>query len=146
MRAVFITTAIIGLFLLGTANGWLAHEQNFLMDRPEVGNVPEAVDALDEVNAARAAKHLSPYLRDEGLTTGAKKAASYRADHLCGGHTRDDFKFLPDGVTARCAGCAAWPESLGWGACETYSTKYRYAGAAWARGRDNKRYMHAFYR
>lgn len=126
--------------------GCKAHENNWLIDRPEFGSVPEAHDALDEVNVARKAKGLLPYLRDDGLTKAAKAAASYRADRLCAGHTKSDFKFVPNGTEAKVAGCAAWPESWGWGACATYDRQYTYAGAAWARGRDKKRYMHLFCR
>lgn len=102
-------------------------------------------DALDEVNAARAAKHLPPFVRDAGLTQGAAGAATYRAEHKIAGHTRNDFAFLPPYVKADAAGCAAWHPRDGWGACCTYD-KYKYAGAAWCVGKDGRRYMHLFVR
>lgn len=106
---------------------------------------PIAHDALDEVNAARAARGLPPFKRDAGLTTAAKNAASYRAARLIRGHTRNDFAFVPEGTTARAAGCAAWPKRDGWGACCTYE-RWTWAGAAWAEGRDGRRYMHLYVR
>lgn len=138
----------MALAMLSFVAGCLAHERNqwAFFAPPEFGSVPEATDALDEANAARAAKRLPPFKRDNGLTEAAKKCASYRADHLCGGHTKNDFAFIPNGTKAEVAGCAAWPESWGWGACETYRRSYQHAGAAWAKGRDRKRYMHLFLR
>jgi len=105
----------------------------------------ESIDALDEVNAARVARGLKPFIRDDNLTAGARNVAQFRAERLCAGHTSNDFSGLPVGVTASASGCAAWPVSLGWGSCCTYEN-YRYAGAAWCMGRDGKRYMHLFVR
>jgi hypothetical protein len=102
-------------------------------------------DALDEVNAARAARGLRPFVKDDGLTAGAINVADFRAARLMAGHTSNDFAGLPEGYTASAAGCAAWEPSMGWGACCTYEN-YRYAGAAWAIGRDGRRYMHLFVR
>ena len=102
-------------------------------------------DALAEVNAARAARGLTPFIKDPELTAGAINVADFRATRLIAGHTSDDFAGLPAGCTARAAGCAAWEPSLGWGACCTYEN-YRYAGAAWAMGRDGRRYMQLFVR
>jgi hypothetical protein len=102
-------------------------------------------DALDEVNIARAARGLPPFLEDTDLTEGARSVAAYRADHLIAGHTGNDFAFLPAGAQATASGCAAWPEHFGWGSCCTYE-RWRYAGAASVRGRDGKRYMHLFVR
>jgi hypothetical protein len=102
-------------------------------------------DALDEVNAARAARGLRPFTKDDDLTAGAINVADFRAERLIAGHTANDFGGLPEGCTARAAGCAAWEPSMGWGACCTYEN-YRYAGAAWAMGRDGRRYMHLFVR
>lgn len=105
-------------------------------------------DALAEVNAKRAAKGLRPYLRDEGLTVAARAAAAFRAARLMFGHTtggRGDFQFLPPGVHAASAGCAAYPPSFGWMSCDVYDN-YTYAGAAWVMGRDGKRYCHIFVR
>jgi hypothetical protein len=102
-------------------------------------------DALDEVNATRAARGLRPFIKDDGLTAGAINVADFRAARLMAGHTSNDFAGLPEGYTARAAGCAAWEPSMGWGACCTYEN-YRYAGAAWAMGRDGRRYMHLFVR
>jgi hypothetical protein len=102
-------------------------------------------DALDEVNATRAARGLRPFIRDDYLTMGAKNAAQYRAAHLMEGHTSNDFSALPAGGNATAAGCAAWEPSMGWGACCTYEN-YTYAGAAYVFGRDGRRYMHLFVR
>jgi hypothetical protein len=102
-------------------------------------------DALAEVNAARAARGLRPFLKDDNLTAGAINVAEFRAARLMAGHTANDFGGLPVGCTASAAGCAAWEPSFGWGACCTYDN-YTYAGAAWAVGRDGRRYMHLFVR
>jgi hypothetical protein len=102
-------------------------------------------NALEEVNAARAARGLRPFIEDEDLTAGAINVADFRAERLMAGHTSNDFAGLPEGTRARAAGCAAWEPSLGWGACCTYEN-YTYAGAAWAIGRDGRRYMHLFVR
>jgi hypothetical protein len=102
-------------------------------------------DALTEVNAARAARGLRPFIKDEELTAGAINVADFRAERLMAGHTSNDFAGLPAGCTAPAAGCAAWEPSFGWGACCTYDN-YTYAGAAWAMGRDGRRYMHLFVR
>jgi len=105
----------------------------------------ESTDALEEVNAARAARGLRPYILDDGLTTAALGAARFRAAHHLAGHTANDFHYLPDGAHASSAGCAAWHDSWGWGSCCTYDG-YTYAGAAWVRGSDDRRYMHVFVR
>lgn len=105
----------------------------------------EATDALDEVNAVRAKAGLHPYRRDKNLTIAAKRAAAYRADRLIAGHCNNDFSFLPQGSHAQAAGCAAWEPRMGWGSCCTYE-RWRYAGAAWKKGRDGRRYMHIFVR
>jgi len=105
----------------------------------------EATDALDEVNAARAARGLSPFLKDENLTAGAKAAAQWRAERLMTGHAPNDFAFLPTGSTATSAGCAAAEPSWGWLSC-CYLDNWAYAGAAWVMGSDGRRYMHLFVR
>jgi uncharacterized protein YkwD len=102
-------------------------------------------DALAEVNAARAARGLKPYIRDDGLTAGAINVADFRAKALCQGHTANDFGGLPIGCRASSAGCAAWAPEQGWGACCTYEN-WTYAGAAYAVGRDGRRYMQLFVR
>lgn len=99
-----------------------------------------ATEALDEVNAARKKRGLPPFIKDEELTKVAMKLAIHRAERLIGGHV-NDFSFLPKGVKADSFGCGALPDSWGWGTCCTYDN-YRYAGAAWMRGKDRKRYMH----
>jgi hypothetical protein len=104
-----------------------------------------AEDALAEVNAARAARGLRPYVKDDNLTVGAKNVADFRAARLMAGHTGNDFAGLPAGCTAIAAGCAAWEPSWGWGACATYEN-HTYAGAAWSMGTDGRRYMHLFVR
>ena len=107
--------------------------------------VAGASECLAEVNAVRAARGLPPFVEDPALTAAARAAADYRAAHRLAGHTRNDFAFLADGVKADAAGCAAWAPDWGWGACCTFE-KWKYAGAAWTPGTDNKRYMHLFVR
>jgi hypothetical protein len=102
-------------------------------------------DALDEVNATRTARGLRPFIRDEGLTQAAQQAAAFRASRRMFGHTSNDFSFVPSGCSATAAGCAAWPPSLGWGACCTYDN-HTYAGASYSYGSDGLRYMHLFVR
>ena len=97
------------------------------------------------MNAVRAARGLPPYIRDDNLTLAAASCAEYRAARLMAGHTSNDFAALPAGTSATAGGCAAWDPGLGWGACCTYD-RYTYAGAAYALGRDGKRYMHLFVR
>lgn len=104
-----------------------------------------ATEALGEVNAARAARGLPAYVRDDGLTQAAMTIAVQRATSRNAGHTANDFSGLPAGSTAAASGCAAWPPGLGWGSCATYD-RYTYAGAAWALGGDGRRYMQLFVR
>jgi hypothetical protein len=105
----------------------------------------EIPDALDEVNAARAARGLRPFIRDAALTDAAKGAARFRASRRMRGHTSNDFSFIPSGGSATAAGCAAWSPGMGWGSCCTYEN-YTYAGASWSIGSDGLRYMHLFVR
>lgn len=100
-------------------------------------------DALDEVNRTRAARGLAPFQRDEALSQAAAGAANHRAATRNAGHTSNDFAFLPPGSRAQAAGCAAWQQGQGWGACCTYEN-WKYAGAAYAIGPDGRRYMHLF--
>lgn len=107
-----------------------------------------SVDALEEVNAARAQRGLRPFIRDDGLTVGAMAVASYRATHGIRGHVQrpsSDFAFLPPGVDCNAAGCGALDPSWGWGSCCTYE-RWTHAGAAYAWGADGRRYMHLFVR
>jgi hypothetical protein len=104
----------------------------------------QATDALDEVNAARQRAGLRPFVRDDGLAVAALSAARYRASRLIAGHV-NDFEHLPAGCSASAAGCAAWEPSLGWGSCTTYES-YTHAGAAYAIGKDGRRFMHIFVR
>jgi hypothetical protein len=106
---------------------------------------PGSGEALDEVNATRAARGLRPYVRDASLTSAATACAEFRAARLIAGHTANDFAALPPGAHASAAGCAAWEPGMGWGSCCTYEG-YAYAGAAYAIGRDGRRYMHLFVR
>jgi hypothetical protein len=106
---------------------------------------PTCWDGLEEVNALRASKGLPPFLYDPDLACAAGGCALVRAQWLCQGHTSNDFAALPDGAFAQAAGCAAWPQELGWGSCCTFE-HWRYAGAAWVMGRDGRRYMHLFVR
>jgi hypothetical protein len=108
-------------------------------------SAPALPDALDEVNATRAARGLAPFIRDDNLTAAAAGCAEFRAARLMAGHTSNDFAALPPGTSASASGCAAWPVGLGWGSCCTYD-RYTYAGAAYAMGRDGRRYMHLFVR
>ncbi len=113
-----------------------------------IGGEAGAVEALGEVNAKRAARGLRPLIMDPNLTIAAQRTASFRARNLLFGHVTGgsgDFGFLPPGTNAASAGCAAYPESYGWLSCCTYEG-YTYGGAAWALGRDGKRYMHLFVR
>jgi hypothetical protein len=103
------------------------------------------VEALDEVNAVRAARGLAPFAKDEGLTKAALSAARFRAERRIAGHTPNDFGHLPEGSTASAAGCAAWFPDWGWGSCCTYEN-WRSAGAAYVVGQDGRRYMHLFVR
>ena len=104
-----------------------------------------SAEALDEVNAARAARGLRPFIRDANLTSAAAACAEFRAARQIAGHTANDFAALPPGTWAAAAGCAAWAPGEGWGSCCTYE-RYAYAGAAYATGRDGRRYMHLFVR
>lgn len=111
---------------------------------PAVGADDHPHNAITQVNSRRLARGLRPFACDEGLTCAAEDAAKYRADRLIEAHTRNDFQFLPKGVKADAAGCAAWYGDK-WGSC-CWEDNYRFAGAAWCRGRDGRRYMHIFVR
>lgn len=106
---------------------------------------PDFERLLAEVNQARAQRGLRPFILDRNLARGALACAIQRARYRISGHTPNDFAYLPPGVSAAAGGCAAWPQSMGWGACCTYDN-YRYAGAAWAIGPDGRRYMQLFVR
>lgn len=109
-------------------------------------SLAQVVDALDEVNQVRAERGLPPFQRDDGLTIAAKGAAEYRATNLVEGHVSfSDFTFVPEGTSATAAGCAAWPQGMGWGSCCTYEA-HSHAGAAKCIGRDGRVYMHLFVR
>src|SRR3954447_24275495 len=86
----------------------------------EVRPVATAQQVLDEVNAVRAARGLRPFILDENLARGASECAVFRARNRMEGHTSNDFGFLPPGTVARSAGCAAWPQGMGWGSCCTF--------------------------
>ncbi len=106
---------------------------------------PECCDALAEVNAARAARGLRPYVRCEGLTAAAIHVARFRAARLCAGHTASDLAAVPAGYTAAAAGCAALHPSWGFQSCCQYE-HWTFAGAAWVRGRDGRLYCQLFVR
>jgi hypothetical protein len=129
---------LFGLVLVFLPLAPLAHADGFESE-------PACWDGLEEVNAARAARGLPPYEYDEDLTRAAGGCALWRAARLCSGHTPNDFSALPPGSWASAAGCAAWTPELGWGSCCSFEN-WRYAGAAWAIGRDGRRYMHVFVR
>lgn len=104
----------------------------------------ECSDALSEVNAARSQRGLRPFQPDESLRQAAYSCAKQRASRLISGHLPEsDFHYLNGNASA--AGCAAWPQELGFGSCCLYEN-YTYAGAAWAIGKDGKRYCHLFVR
>lgn len=109
------------------------------------GPTGAAVDALAEVNAARALRGLPPFTHDPALEQAARTCAELRAKLLLAGHTANDFAALPPGVTAAAAGCGALSPSWGWGSCCTYDS-CRYAGAAVVTGADGRRFMHLFVR
>lgn len=144
MRYLLLTFALV-------VSGAAGHAENlpYLPNHVVVTPRDNRDDALGEVNAKRATRGLRPYIRDEGLTQAARAAARYRADRLMFGHVADtnlgDFRFLPPGVKAASAGCAAYPAHMGWLSCDIWEAN-TYAGAAWALGRDGKRYMHIFVR
>ena len=104
----------------------------------------EVYDALDEVNETRRRSGLRPFIRDSRLTQGAYECAKFRARRHMSGHTSNDFQFL-HGAFASAGGCGAMEDSWGWGTCCTFEN-YTYAGAAWVRGSDGKRYMQLFVR
>jgi hypothetical protein len=114
-----------------------------LHSRPGVA----AVDALDEVNRYRASRGLPVFARDEQLSRAADAVADYRAARLIEGHVFEgsttDYSFLPSGARAEATGCAACTPSWGWQSC-CAEERWRYAGAAWAMGRDGQRYMHLY--
>lgn len=158
MRRIAVLLALIPAAVLGAEGQHLPNQKVKLDERggfvivpdtkPDVKPADNRDDALDEVNAKRATRGIRPYVRDEGLTVAARAAAKYRADRLMFGHVMQgagDFQFLPPGVTAASAGCAAYPASYGWLSCDIWESN-KYAGAAWAPGRDGKRYMHIFVR
>jgi hypothetical protein len=111
---------------------------------PVLTSVATPEEVLAEVNAQRAKRGLRPFLLDLKLSEAAFNCAVFRAYNRIEGHTSNDFAYLPQGAKANCAGCAAWPQGMGFGACELYSN-FRYAGVAFCIGRDGKRYCHAFY-
>ncbi len=109
-----------------------------------VAGSASAVDALSEVNAARAARGLAPYIHDEGLAQAARSAAEYRAARGIRGHTQNDFSHLPAGSSASAAGCGGLEAAFGWAACCTFD-RYTYAGAATVYV-GNIRFNHIFVR
>ncbi len=102
-----------------------------------------ATDAISQLNSQRAARGLYPFIEDQGLFIGASRCADYRAARGMSGHTQNDFGFLPPGVSAPNAGCAAWGDGT-FGACFEYSTGFRYAGAAWTRGANGLNFCQLF--
>ena len=103
----------------------------------------QAIEALAEVNAARAAKGLRPFVHDPNLTAGAMQAATLRAERGIHGHLANDFACLPPGTTAAAAGCGV--EHLGFGflACCVYDN-FQTAGAAKCRDANGRWYFHLF--
>jgi hypothetical protein len=138
---MYLTSLVVAVALVGPA--W-SQEKAAKKDTAKKQKA-KAPTALQELNAARARRGLPPYKEDKKLTVAATRAAQYRAAHLIAGHADSDFKFLPQGAFAPVAGCGALDDSWGWATCCMYEN-WRYAGAAWVRGRDGKRYMHVFCR
>lgn len=130
------------LFLSAIA---LAVFLNIAQAQPRVIPQQECKDALDEVNAKRATRGLRPFKRDEGLTQAAYECSKFRAVRRLFEHTSNDFQFVPRGTRAAAAGCAAYADRYGWMSCCMWEN-YTYAGAAWVRGSDGKRYMHLYVR
>ena len=106
---------------------------------------PEVHDGLEEVNRLRRAHGVAEFERDLELNNAAIKLSLHRAKHLIAGHSDDDFGFLWDRKSADASGVGAAKDEWGWCTC-CMLDKYRYAGAAWARGRDGQRYMSIFVR
>lgn len=102
-------------------------------------------EALADLNRQRAQRGMRPYIEDPLLTQAAQAAASFRASRGMEGHTGNDFQFVPGGTSAQAAGCAAWPPSMGFGACCCFEG-WTYAGAATVIGRDGRAYHHLFVR
>lgn len=111
-----------------------------------------AIEAMDELNAQRARKGIPPFIRDDGLTIAAGRAAAFRAARFMAGHTASDFAYVPAGSHADAAGCGAWAVGTvttdGWtfGTCCADDRGYRFGGAAWVMGSDGRRYMHLYVR
>lgn len=136
-------SGVVLVFLSDEKSSWFGRVYHVYDDKGKTRSPePKTKEALDEVNATRAARGLYPYVYDEGLTVAAKRLALTRATYLIEGHLANDFAAVPPGSYARSTGCAAWPPHLGWGSCCQYDTQFRYAGAAWHMGRDGRRYMH----
>jgi hypothetical protein len=106
---------------------------------------PTGEETLAEVNALRAQAGLAPFVFDPKLCDGAIACARFRAANLIEHHTGNDFSFLPPGAFANGSGTAAATSNWGWLSCCVYDNA-TYAGAAWWRGRDGKRYMQLFVR
>lgn len=122
-----------------------ADEPAVSRETPKV-NANGSEDALEEVNEYRAKRGLAPFKHDAQLTQAALKAARQRASRGIHGHLPEsDFTCLPPGATADAAGCGALDDSWGWATC-CMDENYAYAGAAWVRGTDGRRYMHLFVR
>src|SRR5579864_374468 len=98
-------------------------------------------DALDAVNATRAAVGLQPFAKDPSLQQAAEGAALARAESGISGHV-DDFSYPPPGSTAAAAG-AGCSDGRTWSTCCTFD-QYHRAGAAWRKGKDNRFYCHIF--
>lgn len=105
----------------------------------------QSLDALGEVNAARAQRGLRPFIHDPALTRAAEICARLRASHRIAGHTANDFAALEPGVSAAAAGCGALEPSWGFRSCCMWE-HWTYAGAATVVGSDGKMYHHLFVR
>lgn len=103
----------------------------------------EVVDALAEVNAARAQRGLRPFAHDPNLTAGAMQAATIRASRGIHGHLANDFHCLPPGTTAAAAGCGVEHPGFGWLSCCTFDN-YQMAGAAKCRDANGRWFFHLF--
>lgn len=145
-------TLLICLLFVGEASAQRRYRvKNYNSQAVQVQSTPQQItetceDALKEVNQHRAKLGLKPFVHDELLTKAAYACAKERCKRGIHGHLPEsDFSYLPSGGNATAAGCGALEPSWGWGTC-CAEDNYTYAGAAWVKGSDGRRYMHLFVR
>lgn len=135
----------------GNQNAWVVTEtaKPEPVVKPTLTTAKECPDALQEVNDARKARGLPPFLHDAKLTEAALACARERAARGIHGHLPEsDFKHLPSSVSTNgvAAGCAALEPSWGWQSCCWDDVGPTHAGAAYVMGADGLRYNHIFVR